>query len=172
MIVSLRWLLVACACGAFLGGCAASSSPSASLDKAAAGTKATTRIADAATLPPPAKLTVNEPCATRLHDVCGPLLLYLTANYRLPETLDELRQVPGGNTMEEFACPVSKQPYVYNLAGIVGPDISKRAVIYDSAPTHLGYRWAILLKEATPDAPFIAEVVAWPESRFRKKISE
>jgi hypothetical protein len=28
------------------------------------------------------------------------------------------------------------------------------------------------VKEATPNAPFIAEVVAWPESRFPKNLPE
>lgn len=114
---------------------------------------------------------MNDPCSTQLHDLCGPLLLYLTTNFRLPETLDELRQMPGAESIGDFACPASKQPYVYNPAGIVGPDISKRAVIYDAAPTHAGRRWTIVIREASPNAPFIAEVVAWPEGRFPKSIA-
>ncbi len=112
------------------------------------------------------RLTVNDPCPTLLHDLCGPLLLYLTSNYRLPERLDELRQMPGSDGIGDLACPLSKRPYVYNPAGVLGANVSQRAVIYDAAPTHSGYRWAIVVKEATPNAPFIAEVVAWPESRF------
>ncbi|MGB7158454.1 MAG: hypothetical protein WBD40_10345, partial [Tepidisphaeraceae bacterium] len=162
-----RRVIMACLCGLVLAGCASSKTPSASKTPApgATATAATTQPIDAS---PSARLTVNEPCANRLHDICGPLLLYLTTNYRLPETLDELRQVPGSDGIGEFACPVSKQPYVYNPAGIVGPNVSQRAVIYDAAPTHGGYRKAIVIKEATPNAPFVAEVVAWPESRFPK----
>jgi len=123
-----------------------------------------TRSADAA----PTKLTLSDPCASRLHDLCGPLLYYLSRNYRLPETLDELRQMPGLEGVGEFVCPDTKQPYIYNPAGVVGPNVSQRAVVYDAEPTHRGHRWTIIIKEATPNAPFTAEVVAWPESRFPK----
>jgi hypothetical protein len=112
------------------------------------------------------RLTVNDPCPTLLHDLCGPLLLYLTSNYRLPESLDELRQMPGLQDIGEFTCPLSKRPYVYNRAGVIGANVSQRAVVYDAEPSHSGFRWTIVVKEAAPNAPFIAEVVAWPESRF------
>jgi hypothetical protein len=165
-VVSRQWLIVACMGGMMLAGCA---SPSQSSKKPAAGAAATTRPVDVS---PSAKLTVNEPCANRLHDICGPLLLYLTTHYRFPESLDELRQMPGFEGIGEFACPVSKQPYVYNPAGVVGPNVSQRAVIYDAAPTHAGYRKAIVIREATPNAPFIADVVVWPESRFPKSAGQ
>ena len=148
---------------AALAGCGAPSKQPASSPRSAA----------AATQPAPAqtgRLTVNDPCPTLLHDLCGPMLLYLTSNYRLPERLDELRQMPGAERIGEFTCPTSKRPYVYNPAGVIGANVSQRAVVYDAAPTHGGYRWAIVVKEATPNAPFIAEVVAWPESRFPKKV--
>ena len=114
------------------------------------------------------RLTVRDPCPTLLHDLCGPLLLYLTSNFRLPESLDELREMPGSQGIGEFVCPLSKRPYVYNRAGVIGVNVSQRAVVYDAAPSHAGFRWAIIVKEATPNAPFIAEVAAWPESRFPK----
>ncbi len=148
-----------------LAGCGAPSKQPASRRESTAA---------AATQPAPAqtgRLTVNDPCPTLLHDMCGPLLLYLTSNYRLPEHLDELRQMPAGNRIGEFTCPTSKRPYVYNRSGVIGANVSQRAVVYDAAPTHGGYRWAIVVKEATPNAPFIAEVVAWPESRFPKSAS-
>lgn len=152
------------ACGFAIAGCGAPSKQPVAVDRAAS-TTTTTR-------PPLSeardeRLTINDPCPTRLHDLCGPLLVYLTTNYRLPEHLDELREMPGApQSIGEFACATSNQPYVYNPAGIIGANVAQRAVIYDAAPTHGGYRWAIVLKEATPNGPFIAEVVAWPESRF------
>ena len=148
-----------------LAGCGAPSKQSASSRGSTA--------AAAATQPAPAqtgRLTVNDPCPTLLHDLCGPMLLYLTSNYRLPERLDELRQMPGAERIGEFTCPTSKRPYVYNPSGVIGANVSQRAVVYDAAPTHGGYRWAIIVKEATPNAPFIAEVAAWPESRFARTV--
>jgi hypothetical protein len=158
-----RSLVIVAACGFALAGCAAPSAKSSAPKRSdvPASTQPT-----AAAPAPTARLTINDPCPTRLHDICGPLLVYLTANYRLPERLDELRQMPGAEAIGDFVCPTSKQPYVYNPTGVIGANIAQRAVIYDAAPSHGGYRWAIVLKDATPNAPFIAEVVAWPESRF------
>jgi hypothetical protein len=113
-------------------------------------------------------LTINDPCPARLHDLCGPLLLYWATNYRLPETVDELQKLPGFESVGPYACPVSKQPYMYNPNGVIGPNIAQRAVIYDAAPTHSGYRWAIAVEAPAGNAPLIAKVVAWPESRFPK----
>ena len=115
---------------------------------------------------------MSDPCPTRLHDVCGPLLMYLNQNYRLPERIEELRAMPGAEAGGDFTCPMTSQPYVYNPAGVVGANVSQRAVLYDAAPSHSGYRWAVVVREATPNAPFIAEVVAWPESRFPKTHGE
>ena len=163
MMTTRSFIAAALLGAAALAGCGAPSKQPASSPRSAA----------AATQPAPAqtgRLTVNDPCPTLLHDLCGPMLLYLTSNYRLPERLDELRQMPGAERIGEFTCPTSKRPYVYNPAGVIGANVSQRAVVYDAAPTHGGYRWAIVVKEATPNAPFIAEVVAWPESRFPKKV--
>lgn len=128
-----------------------------------------------ATQPAPAasteKLTISAPCPTRLHDICGPLLIYLESNYRLPERIEELQQMPGFAGIGDFACPTSNQPYVYNRTGVIGANVSQRAVLYDSRPSHAGYRWAIVVREATPNAPFIVDVVAWPESRFPKTVA-
>ncbi len=161
----VRWSFVMfAACGLAIAGCAAPSQQPAGAGRATTSISTTQPLAGA----PPARLTLSDPCPTRLHDICGPLLIYLTTNYRLPDHLDELRQLPGSQSIGEFVCATSKQPYVYNPAGIIGANVAQRAVIYDAAPTHSGYRWAIVIKEATPNAPFIAEVVAWPEGRFPK----
>jgi hypothetical protein len=117
---------------------------------------------------PSAKLTINDPCPARLHDICGPLLLYYATNYHLPARVEELQRIPGFESVGPYVCPVSKQPYVYDAKGIVGPNIVQRAVIYDAAPSHGGYRWAIVVEEANGNDPLIAKVVAWPESRFAK----
>ena len=124
----------------------------------------------AATQPTPSqttRLTINDPCPSLLHDLCGPLLSYLNWNYRLPEHLDELRQMPLGSRIGELTCPSSKRPYVYNRSGVIGANVSQRAVIYDAVP-HAGYRWVIVVKEATPNTAFVVEVKEWPESRFPK----
>ena len=114
------------------------------------------------------RLTINDPCPKRLHDLCGPLLLYYAINQRLPESIDELQRVPGFESVGPNTCPVSKEPYVYNPKGIRSANISQFAVIYDAAPTHSGYRWAIVVEEPKGNAALQAKVVAWAESRFPK----
>jgi hypothetical protein len=114
------------------------------------------------------KLTLHDPCSSRLHDICGPLLLYYATNLRLPENLDELKRMPGFESINDYTCPVSKKPYVYNPKGVRGPNVSQIAVIYDAEPTHNGYRWVIAIEEPQGNAPLQAKVVAWAESRFPK----
>ena len=116
----------------------------------------------------PSKLTLHDPCSSRLHDICGPLLLYYATNLRLPKSLDELKQMPGFESINDYTCPVSGKAYVYNPRGVRGPNVSQIAVIYDPEPTHNGYRWAIAVEEPQGNEPLQAKVVAWPESRFPK----
>jgi len=116
---------------------------------------------------PSRRLTISDPCPSRLHDLSGALLLYYVQNQRLPERIEELQRLPGGS-IGGHVCPESKQPYVYNPKGVVGPNIVWRAVIYDAEPTHSGYRWVIAVQEPSGNAPLITDVFPWPESRFPK----
>ena len=59
----------------------------------------------------------TDPCAMRLHDVCGPLLLYYATNRALPAKLEQLSEVSGFESVKNFTCPASGKPYVYNPAG-------------------------------------------------------
>jgi hypothetical protein len=122
--------------------------------------------------PPPSessgRLTINDPCPKRLHDLCGPLLLYYAINQRLPDSIDELHRVPGFESVGPNTCPVSDKPYAYNPKGIRAPNVTSFAVIYDAEPTHAGYRWAIVVEEPQGNAALQAKVVAWAESRFPK----
>jgi hypothetical protein len=145
------------------GGCAAprwdgSSTPGAT-SKPATGTSHT--AGDAA-------LTDTDPCATRLHELCGPLLLYYSIHHALPEALDELSSVGGGfDVANELTCPVSKKPYVYNRSGLPAPNNMGRLVIYDAAPVHNGFRWAIAIIEPQAREPLITRVVVVSEAAFK-----
>ena len=163
-----RCLFIALACGFAVAGCAASSKQPAG-DHRATSAPATKPVTGSISS---AKLTINDPCATRLHELCGPLLLYYGTNFRLPERIEELQRLPGFESLGPYACPVSNQPYIYNARGVVGPNVSTRAVLYDAAPTHAGYRWAIVVEEPAGNAPLVAKVVAWAESRFPKAVEQ
>jgi hypothetical protein len=109
----------------------------------------------------------TDPCATRLHDVCGPLLLYFATHDRLPAKIDELRELPGFD-LPELICPVSKQPYVYNPVGLPGPEAGTQVILYDATPAHAGLRWGIAVNHPAAGEPLIAKVIALPHSPFLK----
>jgi hypothetical protein len=115
-----------------------------------------------------APLSNTDPCAMRLHDICGPLLLYYATNHHLPPALDDLRAVPGFESVRDFTCPVSQKPYIYNPAGLPAPVSGSRLILYDPEPSHAGMRWAISIIESQNDGPLIAKVMALPETYFAK----
>ncbi|HEX8339929.1 MAG TPA: hypothetical protein VF624_03375 [Tepidisphaeraceae bacterium] len=115
---------------------------------------------------PTAPISNTDACATRMQDMCGGLLLYYNVHRRLPASLDEMKSFPGGADVGDYACPVSRQPYVYVPNGIYLPEKNTRIVIYDAAPTHSNMRWAISIDEPQEDKPLVTKVIALPETFF------
>lgn len=120
--------------------------------------------------PPPSNASNLDPCAMRLHDVVGGLLLYYFHYQRLPATLGDLNATPGVEQQVPLACPTSNEPYVYSLDGIQLPEQNARIIVHDATPAHYGgYRWAIRLEDPREDRPLVARVVALPETFFTFK---
>jgi hypothetical protein len=133
----------------------------------------------AASQPAAVALTANhDPCAIKLHDLCGPLLLYYSVYNRLPQSLDELRQLPGFENLTDFNCPVSHRPYIYTPQGEPGPDeeflrengpsvkVSSVIILADPTPVHGGIRWALSMQEQSdPSRGFVAKVIVLPANR-------
>ena len=118
-----------------------------------------------------APISNTDPCAMRLHDLCGPLLMYYRLHHALPQRLEELKEVPSFGTDVELTCPVSKQPYVYNAFGLANADRTERVVIYDATPAHSGFRWAIsIIEPQDANAALVTKVIALPESQFQLTI--
>jgi hypothetical protein len=112
--------------------------------------------------PRPAKPSVlMDPCAERLHDICGQLLLYWSAKRQLPESLPALRDIGGAGPLP-LACPDSGKPYVYNRDGLPMPDTSRRVLVYDAVACHSGMRWSIVADPARPGRPMVARVLLVP----------
>ena len=122
----------------------------------------------ASTRPLQAPISNTDPCATRLHDLCGPLLLYYATHHKLPARAEELLAVPGFDIAKELVCPVSQKQYIYNSAGIPTPGRGGRIILFDPTPAHSGQRWAIAIQEITGDQPLVAKVIALPESFFSR----
>jgi len=116
-----------------------------------------------------APITNNDPCANRLHEICGTMLAYYQQNRRLPDNLDELRQVPGFDlSNDEFTCPVSRLPYIFDPKGIPAPaSVGGRIILADATPAHSHLRWAVSIVEPGPSGgALVAKVIAVPESYF------
>jgi hypothetical protein len=116
-----------------------------------------------------APITNTDPCATRLQDISGDLLLYYAANHHLPEQLDELTNLPDVGEVPPFVCPVSHQPYIYNRAGIPLPEQDSRIVLYDATPAHSGLRWGIIVNTPEAGRPLVMKVIALRESLFQSQ---
>lgn len=112
-----------------------------------------------------APLGNRDPCASRLHDYCGSFLMYVAVKGRLPDTLDQLNRLPGMEPLE-FVCPVSGKDYVYNPNGIMLPEQNARIILYDPAPSHMNYRWAVIAVDKGDQQPMVTKVIALPESFF------
>ena len=116
-------------------------------------------------------LANTDPCAERLHELSGAFLLYYAANQRLPEALDELRNVDPTLASTPFACPASEKPFVYNRAGLAIKEVTGRIIVYDAAPPHSGLRWAITIIEPVTAGPLITKVIAISENRFSTAVN-
>jgi hypothetical protein len=115
---------------------------------------------------PVAAISNTDPCAGQLHDISEPLLLYYLKNHRLPGRLEELRTMPGFESID-LTCPVSKRPYLYNPVGITTAESRSRIICYDAAPSHSGMRWAIsIIEPEDENGPLVTKVIALPESHF------
>lgn len=113
---------------------------------------------------PVAVIGNTDACATRLHDICGAFLLYISQRNDLPASLAELAKVSDEELI--FSCPVSNQPYVYAPAGVLLPEHQARIILYDPAPSHLGYREAIVIADPVPGQVPLTKIIALPESFF------
>ncbi|HEV8608234.1 MAG TPA: hypothetical protein VGQ99_23055 [Tepidisphaeraceae bacterium] len=113
-----------------------------------------------------ADLSPLDPCPERLHDIAGALLNFLVQYNHLPPTLEDLPPIKGGAPVL-LTCPLSNQKYIYNPDGIKFPP-NRWAIVYDPAPSHSNYRWAIVFSQSSqPGAAPIPSVLAIPESEFK-----
>lgn len=126
------------------------------------GGKPATKPADKTT----PTVTANDPCANRLQDLSGGLLLFYLEKGRLPDSLEEMERLPGNDDLEDPVCPVSGKAYVYVADGIFLPEQHTRVIVYDATPAHPGFRWAITIGNPEPGKPLITKVIGLPESTF------
>jgi hypothetical protein len=100
-----------------------------------------------------------DPCAVRLHEISGLLLLYHARNGRFPDRLDELSPVGGPDAVPALVCPVSGLPYAYNPKGLAAAGKTGRVIVQDAEPVHSGLRWGIMTVESGGRTQVTAQVV-------------
>ena len=116
--------------------------------------------------PQPQPLSIlADPCAERVHDICGRLLLYYSVHKRLPPTLEELSHGESLSSLP-LVCPVSNKPYAYRPAGLSVPGRQGRLVLYDPEPSHAGMRWGILVGTPASGGLITANVILLSEKEF------
>jgi hypothetical protein len=102
-----------------------------------------------------------DPCASRLHDIAGSLLLYYAAHESLPADLSAVKQA-GGEACPPLDCPVSGKPYLYSPMGLEIPGLPGRVVLYDAAACHEGNKWGLVVNQMGPGKPLQAQVLLLP----------
>ena len=114
----------------------------------------------------PQALSPLDPCPERLQDLAGALLNFMAQYNRLPPTLEDLPPLKPGTPLA-LTCPLTNQKYIYNPDGIKFSG-NRWAVVYDPAPSHSNYRWAIAFAAPKQQghAP-VPTVIAIGEAEFK-----
>lgn len=108
----------------------------------------------------------SDPCALRLHDISGALLMYYMLHREMPAKLDDLRSVQDIDQNLQFTCPASGLPYGYSPQGLSAPGRKKLILVHDSTPSHRGIRWCILAPSVKPGEAVSLEVLPLTEPVF------
>ncbi len=102
-----------------------------------------------------------DPCAARLHDIAGSLLLYYAAHKSLPPDLSAVKQA-GGKACPPLECPISGKPYIYNPMGVEIPGLPGRVVLHDATACHEGNKWGLVASQMGPGKPLEVQVLPLP----------
>lgn len=109
---------------------------------------------------------IVDPCAMRLHDIGGAILMYYALNRRMPMELKEASLLSQSGDALKLTCPVSGRPYVYNPTGLQIPGTNKRVIVYDAAPVHDGHRNCLIMPMPRRNQGMSTDVKSVPEAVF------
>ena len=115
----------------------------------------------------------SDPCAERLHDISGHLLMYHGLRKKLPAKLGDLKE-SGMGDLPPLKCPVSLRPYIYTPEGMKVGGRDEIMVVHDPAPSHSGMRWAILVAPPESGRTLTTRVILLTETAVKsaKKLSD
>jgi hypothetical protein len=106
-----------------------------------------------------------DPCASRLHDVAGSLLLYYATHNAIPPDLAGVKQA-SGEACPPLQCPLSGEPYVYNPMGIEIHGLPGLVVLHDATACHDGNKWGLVASQMGPGKPLQVQVLLLPAGAF------
>lgn len=115
----------------------------------------------------PGPLSLDDPCAERLHNLIGPILQYVVLNRQLPPKLEDVKPLADFDQPIDLSCPASKEPYVYVPTGLAHEKQRNVIIVHDAGPAHNGRRWCITMAPREPGQPIALEVIDVPEVFFR-----
>ena len=105
-----------------------------------------------------------DPCADRLHQISGHILLFHLLRNRLPRDIEELNEfLLARGEQTPLQCPQSGRQYIYSDEGLPIDQPPGRVILYDAEPAHDGLRWGILKKPRHGDQPLLFDVILVPE---------
>ncbi len=104
----------------------------------------------------------TDPTAMYLHELAGSLLLYYAHRGELPASLSSIEGVG-----PEATDPASGKPFVYNPGGPPVKGYVGRLTVCQSATTHRGGRWALLV-DSRAAGRLITYIEFVPESALRE----
>jgi hypothetical protein len=110
--------------------------------------------------------SLTDPCAARLHDIGGAMLLYYVLHHKMPEKLEDVVPLADAGQSLPLTCARSGQPFQYFPDGLAAPQKEKRIVVFD--PTPMGakkYRWCLMVSPSKPGS-IAVDVIPLAESVF------
>ena len=113
----------------------------------------------------------SDECSTRMQDIEGVLAVYCANNQnRLPDSLDQLKEVPGLGPSVNLTCPATGKPYEYSQAGLFLANESRRIIVWEPSPSHQGSRLCLLVPRLERGSAVTMEVKLIPEVLFKKAV--
>jgi hypothetical protein len=109
----------------------------------------------------------SDPCAARLHDVSGAMLMYYALHNRLPARLEDLAPFAEPDRPLNFKCPTSGQAYAYVPGGLRSQGDERQIVLHDAAEHAGATRWTIMMQRPRGRQPAAMWVVPLPAATFQ-----
>ena len=115
----------------------------------------------------PDAILSTDPAASRLQDIGGFLLLYYREHKQMPPMLDDLANMPGGDSLN-LAAPRSGREFSYVPNGLWSEAHPDKCIVAYDPDLRGSARWCLLMTPPTSGSALTVNVLAVQESVFEK----